>query len=98
MRRAIERRRHADGVRDRVRALERRDDALGGGEQPQRLERLVVGDGDVARPPAVAQPGVLGADAGIVEPGGDRVRVADLPGLVLQDVRLVPCSTPTCPP
>ena len=42
-----------------------------------------------ARAPAVAQPGVLGADAGIVEPGGDRVRVADLSGLVLQQVRLV---------
>src|SRR5207248_5866253 len=43
---------------------------------------------DVGRAPAVAQPGVLGADAGVVEAGGDRVRVADLPGLVLKEIAL----------
>ena len=45
----VERRRQAHRVRDGVRALERGDDALGGGQQAQRLDRLVVGDGDVAR-------------------------------------------------
>ena len=42
----------------------------------------VVGDRDVAGPAAVAQLGVLGPDPGVVEPGGDRVRLEDLALLV----------------
>src|SRR3712207_8580519 len=48
--------------------------------------RLLVGGGDVLRPAAVVQEGVLRPDAGIVEAGGDRVGVEDLPVLVLQQV------------
>ena len=51
----------------------------------ERAQRLVVGDADVARAAGVAQPGVLGAGAGIVEAGADRVRLEDLAVLVLHD-------------
>ena len=76
-------------VRDRVRALERRDDALRRGQELQRLDRLGVRDGDVPCPPAVAELRVLRTDARVVESGGDRVRLANLSGLVLQQVGLV---------
>ena len=64
---------------DRVRGLERAQDALGAREPLERGERLVVG----ARRGSVAAPGllpvrVLGPDARIVEAGADRVRVRDL--------------------
>ena len=42
---------------------------------------------DVAHPARVAQVGVLGPDARVVEPGGDRVRLQDLPVLVLEHRR-----------
>ena len=41
-------------------------------------ERFVVGAGDVLGAAGVAQKRVLRADAGVVEAGGDRVRVEDL--------------------
>ena len=47
----------------------------------------VVRDRHVADPPAVAQVGVLGADARVVEAGRDRVRLQDLPLLVLEHGR-----------
>src|SRR4051812_12821134 len=63
---------------ERVGALERRDDPLGSREPVQRGERLLVGAWQVHGPSRIAQRGMLGADARIVEPGGDRVRVCDL--------------------
>ncbi len=53
------------------------------------LHRLLVGYCDVLGAPAVFQPGVLGSDAGIVEPGRDRVGLDDLAVLVLQQVGAV---------
>src|SRR5436305_3163629 len=41
---------------DRVRRLERRDDALDGGQLTARRDRLRAGDRHVARPAGVAQP------------------------------------------
>ena len=75
------------GARERVRRLERRDDALGAREVAERGERLLVGRADVLRAAAVAEERVLRADAGIVEAGRDRVRVGDLPVLVGEDRR-----------
>ena len=43
------------------------------------VDHLVVGDRDVPGPAQVAQVRVLRADAGVVEPGRDRVRLHDLP-------------------
>ena len=53
---------------ERVRRLERGEDALRPGEILERRERLFVRRGEVLRPAGVAQEGVLRADAGIVEP------------------------------
>src|SRR5262249_32613827 len=74
--------------RDRVRALERRDDALGAAEQLERRQRVTVGHADVARTSGVLEPRVLGAHARIIQPGADRVRLLDLPPVVAQAVRL----------
>ena len=52
----------------------------------QRVQRLGVGDRQVARPPGVLQVRVLGADARVVEAGGDRVRLGDLALVVAQHV------------
>ena len=82
-----------------MRGLERRDDPLQLGQPAERRERLLVGHRLVARAPGVAQPGVLRADAGIVQAGRDRVRLGDLALLVLHDRGVAtPCSTPPRPP
>ena len=75
--------------RDRVRALERGDDALLLGEHAERRDRLLVADRLVGHAAGVAEIAVLRPDARIVEAGRDRVRDLHLPGLVLQQVRLV---------
>src|SRR5690606_33061250 len=77
----------ADCVGDRVARFERRDDALRSAERLESLERLLIGDGDVASAAAVLQVGVLRANARIVETGGDRVRLDHLAVLILQHVR-----------
>ena len=83
---AFHRRRQLHRVGDGVARLERRDDALGAAEAVERRQRLVVGDADVLGPADVVQPGVLGADAGVVEAGRDRVRLVDLAVLVGQHI------------
>ena len=73
--------------RECVRRLERGDDSLASRQRAKRLERLFVRRAQVLRAPAVPQRRVLGADARIVEAGGDRVRVEDLPVRVGEDRR-----------
>src|SRR3954452_22368003 len=68
-----------------VRGLQRRDDALQPRHAAEGGQRVVVAHGDVGRAAAVAQPGVLRAGAGVVEAGGDRVRLGDLALVVLHD-------------
>src|SRR4051812_44290569 len=72
-------RRRLEHPRDRVRGLQRRDDALARRQLAERRDRLLVGHRLVARAAAVAQPGVLGPGPRVVEAGGDRVRLGDLP-------------------
>src|SRR5581483_12288066 len=72
---------------ERVRRFERRDDALKPRAALERLERLAIRNREVARPAGVPQPRVLGAAAGVIEPGGDGMRLEDLPVLVLHDRR-----------
>ena len=69
-----------------MRALDRAQDALGLGQHLERGHRVGVGDSAVVRAAAVAQPGVLGPDAGVVEAGADRVRVEGLAVVVLHQV------------
>lgn len=64
-----------------------RDDAFELRAHPEAAQRLLVRRDDVLRAARVLQPGVLGADAGVVEAGADRVRLDDLACAGLQDVR-----------
>src|SRR4051794_7797870 len=74
-------------TREGVRRLQRRDDPLGLREPLERGERLLVGAGEVDGAALVAEERVLRPDARVVEPGGDRVRVGDLPVVVGEDRR-----------
>ena len=60
---------------------------LGPGAQLGRGHGLLVGRGVVLGAPGLGQAGMLGADAGVVEPGGNGVRLGDLAVLVLQEGR-----------
>ena len=73
-------------ARDRVRRLDRRDDALGAAEQRERVHRLGVGDRPVLGAAEVLEQRVLRPDAGVVQPRGDRVRLGGLAVVVLQQV------------
>src|SRR6516162_9233096 len=66
--------------------LECRDNALQSARQLEGRKRLLVGDRDVFDAAQIVQPSVLGADAGIIETCGNRMRVANLPILILQQV------------
>ena len=61
-------------VGDGVRRLEGGDDALGAAQTLERRQRLVVRNRLVAGALAGLEVGVLRADAGVVEAGGDAVR------------------------
>src|SRR5690606_35620903 len=71
-------------LRQGVGRLQRRDDAFQAAALVEGAQRLVIGDRYVLDAADIVQPGVLGADAGVVEAGGNRVGVDDLPVVVLQ--------------
>src|SRR5689334_13079099 len=56
---------------DRVRRLQRGDDPLQSAQKLEALERLVVGDRDILRAPAVLEERVLRANTGVIESGGN---------------------------
>ena len=70
-----------------MRGLQRRDDAFRFAEEREAFQGFAIGDRDVLRASAVFVEGVLGADAGIIEAGRDRVRFYDLAVVVLEEVR-----------
>src|SRR6266511_3985435 len=82
---------------DRMGRLQRRQDPLQTRQLPKGAKRLGVRDRLVASAAGVPQVGVLGTDAGIVETGRDRVRLQDLPLVVLQDGRERPVKHPRAP-
>ena len=65
------------------------NDALQLAAKLERLQRLGVGDADIFRAAHVVQPGMFRPDAGIVEPGRDRVALEDLAVGVLQQIGAV---------
>src|SRR5712692_7044234 len=79
----------AHGIRNRVRRLERGDDALAAAQLMERSQRLVVGHREVFGAAAVLEPGMLGSDARVIEPRGNRVRLGDLAVRVLKQVGAV---------
>ena len=76
----------SQGAGEGVRGLDRGDDSLGGAQQPESIHGLRVGDGRVVGTTDVGQVRVLRADARVVEPGADRMRLDGLTVLVLEDV------------
>ena len=61
------------------------------------VDHLGIGDRHVASAPDRREVRVLGTDARIVEPGGDRLGLEDLAVLVLQRYDFMPCTTPGTP-
>ena len=72
---------------DRVRRLERGNDALEPSEQPECRESLVIVDRIVLHSSGIVQPAVFRPDAGIVKTGRHRVCWQDLAIGILQEVR-----------
>src|SRR3546814_12164658 len=70
-------------------AFERGDDAFGPAAELEGVERLLVGDGDIFDAAALVEPAMFGADAGIIEPGRDRMRLGDLAVVVLEEIGAV---------
>ena len=81
-----ETRRQLHHVGQRVGGLERGKDSLQPRAQVKGIERLLIGDRHIVDAARVAQPRVLRPDAGVVEPGGDGMRLDDLAVLVLQQI------------
>src|SRR5262245_35875554 len=69
---------------DRVRGLERGDDALETGQFAEGAESFRVGDRDVCGATGIPQVRVLRSDPGIVQAGRDRVRFEDLALIVFE--------------
>mmetsp|Transcript_15479 Transcript_15479/g.33550 ORF Transcript_15479/g.33550 Transcript_15479/m.33550 type:complete len:670 (+) Transcript_15479:577-2586(+) len=67
--------------------LERRNDALRLGNGLECLQSFRVSDGDVIHTSRFLQPGVLGADARVVQASADRVGLCDLAVASLEKVR-----------
>ena len=70
--------------RECMRRFERRDDSLRPGQRTERGQGARIGTGGVGGAATLLEPGVLGADAGIVESRRNRMALADLPLVVLE--------------
>src|ERR1700674_5230512 len=75
-----------DETCDGVGGFERRDDALGAGEQARGVERSGVRDGGVFGAALIGEPSMFGADGRIIESRGNGVSGGDLAVFRLQDV------------
>ena len=73
---------------DGVGGFEGGDDAFDAREKMGGFECGGIGDGGVFGTAFVGEPGVFGADRGIVEAGGDGMRGGDLAVFGLQNVRV----------
>ena len=71
----------------RVRRFQRRDDPFEGGQFESGFQGFVVRDGPYFGPAGLGEVGVDGADARIVQPGGDRIGFGDLSVRSLYDER-----------
>ena len=80
------RRREFRHMRQRMRRFQRRNDPLGPGAELERRQRLLVGRRHVLDAADVVQPRMLRPDPRIVQTGADRVRLDDLPVIVLQQI------------
>ena len=74
----------ADDVGQGVGRLQRRYDALQLGAQLESGQGFPIGGRDVVDTPLVVKPGMLRADARVIEAGGDRMSLGNLAVIVLQ--------------
>ena len=74
------------GIGQSMARLQCRDDAFDAAAMMECLDRLVIGNRHVLRASAILQPCMLGADTGIIESGGHRMRFDDLTICILQQV------------
>src|SRR5260370_9821769 len=63
---------------ERVRGLERRNDAFEPRKKLESVERLLVGSGKIFDAAGLVEPAMLGADAGVIDAGRDRMRLVYL--------------------
>src|SRR3990170_3933975 len=87
-------RREVEHAGERVRRLQRRDDAFELAAKLERSHRLVVGGREEFHPAHVVEPSMLWPDAGIIEPGGDRMRFLDLAVVVHQQIGAIAVQHP----
>ena len=80
--------------RQRMGRLQRRNDPLGTGEAIGCLESLVVVDGYDLLAPFFGQVGMQRSYSRVVQPGGDRIRLQDLPVFGLHHQRTRPVDDP----
>jgi hypothetical protein len=74
------------GVGQGMARFERRDDAFETAQVVKGLQRLGVVDADVLGAAAILEPGVLRANARIIEAGRNRMRLDDLAVFILQQI------------
>src|SRR4029077_1725120 len=83
-----------DKTGDSVSGFERRNNAFRAREQARGIESGLIGDGGIFGEVLVGEPGMLGPDGGIVEPGGNRMSSRDLAVFILQDVSVSSLKNP----
>src|ERR1700733_9273192 len=66
--------------------LQRRNDAFELRAKLESVKRFLVGRREIGHTANVVEPRMLGPDAGIVEPGGDRMAFDDLTVIGLQKI------------
>ena len=86
----LQRRNELHRVGNRMRRLERRQDAFESCERLEAVERLGIRDVRVFGATELAQPRVLRSDRGVIKAGRDRMRQLDIARVVLQDERARP--------
>jgi len=72
-----------DQAGDGVGGFERGNNAFGAREEARGVESGLIGDGGIFGAALIGKPGMLGADGGIVESGGDGMCGSDLAVFVL---------------
>src|SRR6266700_6660865 len=81
-------RRNPHGFHDGMGRLQSRENTFQARTIRKAVQRIRVGNMRVSNPAAVFPKTVLGADAGIIEPGGDRVNRRGLAVAVLEDIAM----------
>ena len=82
-------RRELHHLGDGVRRFQRGNDAFQPRQQLKRRQRFVVGRGEIRDAAFFMQPGMFRPDAGIIQPGRNRMRVLDLAVIVHQEIGAV---------